>query len=67
MLLEKNVLFSGELADSPADIVVDIVGRVRQFKSLTAIGNATLPELERILPKDAAAAVYHHFRAKEEE
>ena len=39
---------------------------LRQFKSLTAIGNATLPELERLLPKDAAAAVYHHFRAKEE-
>ena len=40
---------------------------LRQFKSLTAIGQATLPELERILPKDAAAAVYHHFRRKEEE
>ena len=39
---------------------------LRQFKSLTAIGQATLPELERILPKDAAAAVYHHFREKEE-
>ena len=39
---------------------------LRQFKSLTAIGNATLPELERILPKDAAAAVYHHFREKQE-
>ena len=39
---------------------------LRQFKSLTAIGNATLAELERILPKDAAAAVYHHFREKEE-
>ena len=38
---------------------------LRQFKSLTAIGQATLPELERILPKDAAAAVYHHFREKE--
>ena len=37
---------------------------LRQFKSLTAIGQATLPELERILPKDAAAAVYHHFRVK---
>lgn len=37
---------------------------LRQFKSLTAIGQATLPELERILPKDAAAAVYHHFREK---
>lgn len=40
---------------------------LRQFKSLTAIGNATLPELERLLPKDAAAAVYHHFRNKEED
>jgi len=39
---------------------------LRQFKSLTAIGNATLPELERMLPKDAAAAVYHHFRQKQE-
>lgn len=39
---------------------------LRQFKSLAAIGKATLPELERLLPKDAAAAVYHHFREKEE-
>ena len=38
---------------------------LRQFKSLTAIGQATLPELERLLPKDAAAAVYHYFREKE--
>ena len=40
---------------------------LKQFKSLTAIGQATLPELERLLPKDAAAAVYHHFRAKREQ
>ncbi len=40
---------------------------LRQFKSLTAIGKASLPELERLLPKDAAAAVYHHFREKQEE
>ena len=39
---------------------------LKQFKSLTAIGQATLPDLERLLPKDAAAAVYHHFRKKEE-
>ncbi len=39
---------------------------LKQFKSLTAISKATLPELERLLPKDAAAAVYHHFRQKEE-
>ena len=37
---------------------------LKHFKSLTAIGQATLPELERLLPKDAAAAVYHHFHAK---
>ena len=40
---------------------------LKQFKSLTAIGQATLPELERLLPRDAAAAVYHHFRKKQEE
>ncbi len=39
---------------------------LRQFKSLNAIGQATLPELERILPKDAAASVYHHFCEKQE-
>ena len=40
---------------------------LKQFKSLTAIGQATLPELERILPKDAAAAVYHHFHSNGED
>lgn len=39
---------------------------LKQFKSLNAIGQATLPELERILPKDAAMAVYQHFREKKE-
>ncbi len=34
---------------------------LKQFKSLTAIGQASLPELEQLLPWDAAAAVYHHF------
>lgn len=34
---------------------------LRQFKSLTAIGQATIPELERLLPRDAAQAVFHHF------
>ena len=38
---------------------------LKQFKSLTAIGQAELTELERLLPKDAAAAVYRHFREKE--
>ena len=39
---------------------------LKQFKSLTAIGQAELHELERILPKDAAAAVYHHFHTQED-
>ncbi len=34
---------------------------LKAFKSLTAIRQAKLSELERLLPKDAAAAVYHHF------
>ncbi len=34
---------------------------LKTFKSLTAIRQATLSELERHLPKDVAAAVYHHF------
>ena len=38
---------------------------LRQFKSIAAISQATLPELERILPKDAAAAVYFHFHQDE--
>lgn len=40
---------------------------LKQFKSLTAIAQATLPELERILPKDAAHAVYEHFHGDREE
>ena len=38
---------------------------LKQFKSLTAIGQADLQELERILPRDAAAAVYQHFHPQE--
>lgn len=38
---------------------------LKTFKSLSGIGHAALPELERILPKDAAAAVYHHFHNEE--
>ena len=39
---------------------------LKHFKSIKAIGNATLPELERLLPKDAAVAVYRHFHVVEE-
>ena len=40
---------------------------LRQFKSIKAIAQATIPELERLLPKDAAMAVYHHFHPEREE
>lgn len=39
---------------------------LKQFKSLTAIGQASLTELERLLPRDAALAVYHHFHKESE-
>ena len=40
---------------------------LKQFKSLNAISQATLSELERFLPRDAAAAVYHHFHSHRED
>ena len=40
---------------------------LRQFKSLTAISEATLTDLEQVLPKSAAYTVYTHFHKGEEE
>lgn len=37
---------------------------LKSFHSITAISNATLSELERVLPKDAAYNVYDHFNKK---
>jgi excinuclease ABC subunit C len=39
---------------------------LKEFKSLTAIAAAPLEELQRILPRDAALAVYEHFASKRE-
>ena len=39
---------------------------LKQFKSLAAISQASLQELQRLLPKDAAAAVYSHFHPQED-
>lgn len=39
---------------------------LKTFKSISAIGKASLFELERILPKDVANAVYEHFAKKKE-
>ena len=38
---------------------------LKQFKSLTGIKAASLPELERILPSDAAYAVYAHYHKED--
>ena len=38
---------------------------LKSFHSIAAIRQATLPELERLLPKDAARAVYDHFHSQE--
>ena len=40
---------------------------LKTYKSLTAISQATLEELERILPADAANAVYQHFLQNKKE
>ena len=39
---------------------------LKTFKSLAGIKRASLYELERILPKDAAGAVYHYFSQQKE-
>ena len=39
---------------------------LKTFKSIAGIKRASLYELERILPKDAAGAVYRHFSEQEE-
>ena len=39
---------------------------LKKFKSNSAMRQASLSELERILPKDAAHAVHQHFHHKEE-
>ena len=40
---------------------------LKTFKSIAGISQATMIELERILPKDAATAVYQHFHREGEE
>ena len=39
---------------------------LKYFKSISAISQASVAELERLLPKDAASAVYHYFHDQEE-
>lgn len=37
---------------------------LKAFKSLTALAEASVPELERFVPSDVATAVYDHFKKK---
>ena len=39
---------------------------LRQFKSITAIRGADLEALKRVLPADAAQAVYNHFHSEDQ-
>ena len=64
-------LRSKRLQYSTLDSIVGIGAKRKQlllktFKSLTNIGKASIDELERILPRDAAAAVYQHFHPEGE-
>ena len=38
---------------------------LKTFKSISAISQASLSELERLLPRDAAMAVYMHYHHEE--
>ena len=40
---------------------------LKTFKSITAISQASLPELERLLPKDAAMSVFLHFHKERDD
>ena len=64
-------LRSKRLRYSELDIIAGIGPKrkqelLKQFKSIAAIRQASLSELERILPRDVAASVYHHFHKKED-
>ena len=64
-------LRSKRLRYSELDIIAGIGPKrkqelLKQFKSIAAIRQASLSELERILPRDVAASVYHHFHKQED-
>jgi excinuclease ABC subunit C len=65
--LRSNRLHYSELDEIPGVGPKRKQELLKAFKSLTAIRQATLPELERVLPKGVAAAVYHHYRNKRNE
>ena len=67
-----RLLRSKRLRSSELDKIANIGPKRKQsllktFKSISAIKNATLEELQRVLPMDAAYNVYHHFHQREGE
>ncbi len=62
-LRSKRLRYS-ELDQIPGIGTVRKQELLKSFHSITAISNATLPELERVLPKDAAHNVYDYFSKK---
>lgn len=63
-------LRSKRLKHSVLDQISDIGPKrkqdlLRHFGSISAIASATLPELQRVLPVNAATEVYHHFHKQE--
>ena len=59
--LRSKRLRKSKLDDIPGVGPVRKQELLRFFKSINAISNATIPELERVLPKPAAYQVYKHF------
>ena len=57
--------------DSSNELLAEYAKRkellLKTFGSIAAISAASLQELQRILPKDAAMAVYNHFHQEGEE
>jgi len=59
--LRSNRLRYSELDQIPGIGQKRKADLLRQYKSIKAISAATLPELERVLPKNVAMAVFQHF------
>jgi excinuclease ABC subunit C len=64
-LRSKRVRYS-ELDDIPGIGPTRKQQLLQKFKSLTAIREASLMELEQVLPQNAAFAVYSHFQTEKE-
>ena len=62
--LRSKKLKHSELDEIPGIGDVRKERLLKHFKSVSSIKNAEIDDLERILPKDAASAVYHHFKSK---